>query len=1080
MAISPTPILPSPHHLTSSATVAAITTAPNANALPPHSAPTSSALLSANLAASTNYRGHSPSLIAQHQQSHPVHHQHLATGSTSVNPSQVQQLGLGVANSLQAVGGSTARGPFASALRNLAKQADIKDEEEVAAVGIRERGAVERTVSAPPVGVAGNRPITPSNINSTRSALTPNDRLCASTTIPSTVSGGNAIDDRPPQAVKKRSASTPPPPEKVARLNATPNSAATIQSDLLARSGFQPYRSEERLLHSTGPFPLESYSPFSTLSAMPPGPFLNAAGLPYNEQIYLDRFQLLRAASAHPSHPHALYSTMASPYTSHLYSMLPGATLGLTPGLHERLKLEEEHRARLIREEERERELQREKDREVREQREREHREKEQKDRQQREKEQKEKEIRDKELREKEREARERERQQLLSASHHYSNQLYNPLNRNLLGSMLPHLNMGLRPPSSAIHGLSSISPYHLSNQRQNTHGAMGLNLGLPGISGVPPLSHLPPNMSHHLQQASLGLALPGAAVAAAGLSHPGFSAATLGLAAHHNLNLNHPHLGAHHQAITSAHQLSSLQSSTLNTPTMTTALPLTASINLSNSGSGGGASVTSIAGPLVPSVAAGNSITSSGISASLPIHVPSALGNPLYYAQHSSNLAALHAAAAANTMSSTANSLNLVNNLTNPVNSGFPAAVSTSSLKTPASVPASFSSSVAGAHNVIVNNNNSSSSSNNNNNNNNSNSNITNNNSNINHNHNNSSSGNTNDSLKTNYNSSTSIGNHNPFVSNNSIANSTANSRAMYNYPYSMRQHMVNMPPSTIPVSVDTEKSLNALNTTNTLETNSAFNLTGSNLNSNSGMIATSGGGQHHIPNVSSGASTNVSGKDRINGLMDKNIVHSNNKDVVDRTLSSDKMLPADVSIATTPHQASNNSSRSPENFGQLNQSSCLNEGGQQISKKGGGSSVGSTSNPEMGRGLGKEVTSNTSLFEPNTDKSSMKENSANCSPEKSGIQNSCNQSKDTFYSCPPKPITPLSEVIHPDGQASNSSGYQTVPPSRTESITNTFSSEKEVNGVPMAPKSPPMETASPKPQAVAVAVAVTTETNL
>jgi len=51
---------------------------------------------------------------------------------------------------------------------------------------------------------------------------------------------------------------------------------------------------------------------------------------------------------------------MASPY-SHLYSMMPGAALGISPAMHDRMKLEEEHRARLAREEEREREIQREK-----------------------------------------------------------------------------------------------------------------------------------------------------------------------------------------------------------------------------------------------------------------------------------------------------------------------------------------------------------------------------------------------------------------------------------------------------------------------------------------------------------------------------------------------------------------------------------------------------------------------------------------------------------------------------------------------------------------------------------------------
>lgn len=375
---------------------------------------------------------------------------------------------------------------------------------------------------------------------------------------------------------------------------------------------------------------------------------MNPASLPpYSEQMYLDqRFQLLRAAGAHPSHPHAaLYPPLGSPYASHLYSMIPSAALGLGPSLHERIKLEEEHRARAIaREEEREREMQREKERELREQREREQREKEQRERErereqrekeQREKEQKEKEAREREMREKEREAR--ERQQLLSASHHYANPLYNPLSRNLLGSMIPHLNLGLRAPPAGLHGLSGMSPYHAAaNQRQSPHGAMGLpGLGLPGLTSM---SHA--NLPHHLQQAALGLS-------PAGLGHPGFSAAALGLA-HHSMNLSHPHMSPHHPAITSSHQLP----------------PHSTSMLTSTAGSGSGSPHTSLnivssTAPMQIRHSESNSITSlaptiqststsiAQPTSSLSTHMSSMSNSALYY-PHPSHLAAMHAAAAA------------------------------------------------------------------------------------------------------------------------------------------------------------------------------------------------------------------------------------------------------------------------------------------------------------------------------------------------------------------------------------------------------------------------------------------------
>lgn len=55
---------------------------------------------------------------------------------------------------------------------------------------------------------------------------------------------------------------------KVARLSAPPS----IQPELLARSGFQPYRPDERLTHPTGAFPLDAYAAsFSGIPGIPPG-----------------------------------------------------------------------------------------------------------------------------------------------------------------------------------------------------------------------------------------------------------------------------------------------------------------------------------------------------------------------------------------------------------------------------------------------------------------------------------------------------------------------------------------------------------------------------------------------------------------------------------------------------------------------------------------------------------------------------------------------------------------------------------------------------------------------------------------
>lgn len=175
------------------------------------------------------------------------------------------------------------------------------------------------------------------------------------------------------------------------------------------------------------------------------------------------------------SNPHAaLYSQLASPYPPHIYGLLPGSPANL-PAIHERMKLEEEHRARIAREEEKAREREREereremrerereqREKELREQREKEQREREKRERERemREREMREKEMREKEMREKEQREREmkeremREREKMLQ-QHHFMQTQRNPY--NLLG-LFPQM-VGLRPPSSLHPAYSQIHP---------------------------------------------------------------------------------------------------------------------------------------------------------------------------------------------------------------------------------------------------------------------------------------------------------------------------------------------------------------------------------------------------------------------------------------------------------------------------------------------------------------------------------------------------------------------------------------------------------------------------------------------
>jgi hypothetical protein len=216
------------------------------------------------------------------------------------------------------------------------------------------------------------------------------------------------------------------------------------------------------------------------------------------------------------SNPHAaLYSQLASPYPPHLYGLLPGSPANL-PAIHERMKLEEEHRARIAREEEkareeREREMrereQREKEMREREQREKEQREREKREKEMREREMREKEMREREMREKEQREREmrekeiqREREKMIQ-QHHFMQSQRNPYGllglfppmvglrpsqmHPAYGSMHPSL-LGLPPLATTLASSIPIPPHH-SQSPQNIPPNV-VPTSSPGLSVMSPL----------------------------------------------------------------------------------------------------------------------------------------------------------------------------------------------------------------------------------------------------------------------------------------------------------------------------------------------------------------------------------------------------------------------------------------------------------------------------------------------------------------------------------------------------------------------------------------------------------------
>lgn len=313
------------------------------------------------------------------------------------------------------------------------------------------------------------------------------------------------------------------------------------QSDLaLARSGFQPYRPDERLAHPAGTFPLDAYSGF------PGMPGINPAAVfgPYPE-LYLDP-RLFRPG------PHSMYPGMGThPYPPHMYGMMPspmalGAFDRRFEVAEEAARVRQRHEDEVAREKEREM-REREREQREKEQRERERREKEQREKEQREKEQREREaqqqreqLREKEQREAQQQQQQQEAARILS-SHHYQTMYGHPsmrgMSHNLLGQLFPP-GLGLRPGQLSMPSLPP-SPYgHPSagggqqqqQQRQSPHSAaaaaaMNLNLGLglshPGVASL--------NLSHHhhaMAGGSLNLTHPSLA-----MTHPGLMA--------HGLSLN-------------------------------------------------------------------------------------------------------------------------------------------------------------------------------------------------------------------------------------------------------------------------------------------------------------------------------------------------------------------------------------------------------------------------------------------------------------------------------------------------------------------------------------------------------------
>lgn len=273
-ATSPAPPIPSPHHIQSPSTTPGAGN--NSGGNPAAQMTTNPALLN-HVMPSNQLSGLQAATLQQQQQQHQAHQQAVAAAAAAAQAQQQQMVGVpGGLNAAQA----SARGPFASALRNLAKQADIKEEDDINVRVDRNERAVPLSAGGGgggggvaggggAVGVAAAVSVANTNVvnvsNTSRSSMS-NERL------PPTGGGGggghiSSVDER--IMAKKRAASSPQPAEKIARMSS--QQSVQMQPELLARSGFQPYRSDERLIHPAGAFPLDAYATFAGLPTMPPG-----------------------------------------------------------------------------------------------------------------------------------------------------------------------------------------------------------------------------------------------------------------------------------------------------------------------------------------------------------------------------------------------------------------------------------------------------------------------------------------------------------------------------------------------------------------------------------------------------------------------------------------------------------------------------------------------------------------------------------------------------------------------------------------------------------------------------------------
>ncbi|XP_044735666.1 uncharacterized protein LOC123297892 isoform X2 [Chrysoperla carnea] len=268
----------------------------------------------------------------------------------------------------------------------------------------------------------------------------------------------------------------------------SPSVAGSLIGDQILRSGFQPYRPEDRLTHPGIPATLGALEP---PPGYPPSPFFasNLAAYRLEEQLYLERCGMLRPP---------LFPAMPPAYP--LYAMLP-TPLAI---MHERIKYEEEQqRAREEREKEhrellqqqRERE-QREKERLVREQRERE-RERERQRELEREKERQEKERQERERqrmlereRQIERERQERDRQHQLEKERQF--QYERERERLLMSQSSRHIPSPLhrQSPMDGHAAAAAMQSAHMQRQSPLNHSSLHHRQSPLGSHNMHPLHH--------------------------------------------------------------------------------------------------------------------------------------------------------------------------------------------------------------------------------------------------------------------------------------------------------------------------------------------------------------------------------------------------------------------------------------------------------------------------------------------------------------------------------------------------------------------------------------------------------------